>query len=228
MLPTLLTPDRIVTGSERRGEGSGIGLAIVRTLADHLGGRVEVQGQLGKGTTFAIEIPAEPVESDGDDEAPDAPTGRVLIVDDRADVLDALASVLDELGFECDRTPPRPSPRTCSPRGPTTPRWSTSRCRSRAARQRAKRRHALHRHELRRGERRRPAPLRRLPRQADRSRRAAPRPARLWLRRPSEPAGALDRGRLTRIRPPRPGLFARPETIGPSPQETPCPPPALP
>ena len=103
MLPTLLTPDRVVTGSERRGEGSGIGLAIVRTLVDHLGGRVEVESQLGKGTTFTVEIPAEPVESDGDDPARDSPTGRVLIVDDRDDVLDALASVLDELGFECDR-----------------------------------------------------------------------------------------------------------------------------
>jgi len=103
MLPTLLTPDRVVTGSERRGEGSGIGLAIVRTLVDHLGGRVEVQSQIGNGTTFTVEIPAEPVASEGSDEARDAPTGRVLIVDDRDDVLDALASVLDELGFECDR-----------------------------------------------------------------------------------------------------------------------------
>jgi signal transduction histidine kinase/CheY-like chemotaxis protein len=104
MLPTLLTPDRVVTGSERRGEGSGIGLAIVRTLVDHLGGRVEVRSQLGKGTTFSVAIPAEPVDADRDDEAArDAPTGRVLLVDDRDDVLDALASVIDELGFECDR-----------------------------------------------------------------------------------------------------------------------------
>jgi signal transduction histidine kinase/CheY-like chemotaxis protein len=102
MLPTLLTPDRVVTGNERRGEGSGIGLAIVRTLVDHLGGQVEVKSQLGKGTTFTVAIPAEPVDSD-DDEARDTRTGRVLIVDDRDDVLDALASVLDELGFECDR-----------------------------------------------------------------------------------------------------------------------------
>jgi CheY-like chemotaxis protein len=94
----------VVTGSERRGEGSGIGLAIVRTLVDHLGGQVEVKSQVGKGTTFTVSIPAEPVEnSDENDEARDAPTGRVLIVDDRDDVLDALASVLDELGFECDR-----------------------------------------------------------------------------------------------------------------------------
>ncbi len=104
MLPTLLTPDRVVTGSERRGEGSGIGLAIVRTLVDHLGGQVDVQSQLGKGTTFTVAIPAEPVEADADDPARDAPSGRVLIVDDRDDVLDALASVVDELGFECDRT----------------------------------------------------------------------------------------------------------------------------
>ncbi len=62
MLPTLLTPDRTITGSERRGEGSGIGLAIVRTLMDHLGGRIEVSSQVGRGTTFTLSIPAEPVD----------------------------------------------------------------------------------------------------------------------------------------------------------------------
>jgi signal transduction histidine kinase/CheY-like chemotaxis protein len=103
MLPTLLAPDRVITGSERRGEGSGIGLAIVRTLADHLGGHVEVKSELGKGTTFTVVIPAEPVEADEDDSRQDALIGRVLIVDDRDDVLDALSSVVDELGFESDR-----------------------------------------------------------------------------------------------------------------------------
>lgn len=104
MLPTLLTPDRAISGSERRGEGSGIGLAIVRTLVDHLGGKVEVESELDKGTTFTVTIPAEPVASGNDgDTQRDAPNGRVLIVDDRNDVLDALASVIDELGFECDR-----------------------------------------------------------------------------------------------------------------------------
>ena len=109
MLPTLLTPDRAVSGPERRGEGSGIGLAIVRTLVDHLGGTIEVESQVGKGTSFRIAIPAEPVDSgEGADDATgddvrDASTGRVLVVDDQAEVLDAIASVLDELGFECDR-----------------------------------------------------------------------------------------------------------------------------
>ena len=104
VLPTLLEPDRAHTGAERRGEGSGIGLAIVRTLLDHLGGKVSVSSRMDQGTTFTIDIPAEPapdaqeVERNGDSE-------RVLVVDDRDDVLEAIVSVVDELGFECDRAP---------------------------------------------------------------------------------------------------------------------------
>ena len=106
VLPTLLAPDRAQTGAERRGEGSGIGLAIVRTLVDHLGGKVEVTSTLGQGTTFTLEIPAEPLLDEQEERTgPGSATGRVLVVDDRDDVLDALASVVDELGFECDRAP---------------------------------------------------------------------------------------------------------------------------
>lgn len=103
VLPTLLAPDRAQSGSERRGEGSGLGLAIVRTLVDHLGGKVDVASTLGQGTTFTIEIPAEPVPDADAHVERGSDTGRVLVVDDRAEVLDALASVVDELGFECDR-----------------------------------------------------------------------------------------------------------------------------
>ena len=59
VLPTLLQPDRSVSTSARRGEGSGIGLAIVRTLVDHLGGTLRVTSAIGRGTTFSVEIPAE-------------------------------------------------------------------------------------------------------------------------------------------------------------------------
>jgi signal transduction histidine kinase len=102
-LPTLFAPDRTLGSDERRGKGSGLGLAIVRTLLDLLGGTIDVSSRMGKGTTFTLEIPAQPVAAAESHEATEEPTGRVLVVDDREDVLDALASVIDELGFECDR-----------------------------------------------------------------------------------------------------------------------------
>ena len=103
MLPALLTPDRSASGSARRGEGSGIGLAIVATLVRHLGGTVDVTSHIGAGTTFTLAIPAEFESPSSHVDQLGSPTGRLLIVDVGEDVPDALTSVVDELGFECDR-----------------------------------------------------------------------------------------------------------------------------
>jgi CheY-like chemotaxis protein len=63
-----------------------------------------VTSREGVGTTFRVVVPAEPAEDETDDErAIDSSRGRILIVDDRAEIIDALSSVADELGFECDR-----------------------------------------------------------------------------------------------------------------------------
>ncbi len=70
VLPTLFEPDKFVTAPARRGEGSGMGLAIVRTLVDHLGGRLRVSSELGKGTVLTVEIP---VEFEVPDRAPSPP-----------------------------------------------------------------------------------------------------------------------------------------------------------
>ena len=75
MLPTLLSPDRTLAASARRGEGSGIGLAIVRTLVDRLGGEVEVTSRPGRGTTFTVTIPADPADAEGREASHDSPTG---------------------------------------------------------------------------------------------------------------------------------------------------------
>ena len=106
VLPTLFAPDKMLTGVARRGEGSGIGLAIVRTLVEHLGGTIAVTSGSGQGTSFTVRIPAEAADDDDtQDTVPGEPTGRLLLVDDRADVLDALIGVVDQLGYECDRAP---------------------------------------------------------------------------------------------------------------------------
>jgi signal transduction histidine kinase len=38
-------------------EGSGLGLFIVKALVEGHGGRIEVESEIGKGTTFAIYLP---------------------------------------------------------------------------------------------------------------------------------------------------------------------------
>lgn len=43
----------------RSGEGSGIGLYLVKSLVDMHGGCIDVESELGLGTTFKISIPAE-------------------------------------------------------------------------------------------------------------------------------------------------------------------------
>jgi signal transduction histidine kinase len=46
--------------SRRRSEGAGLGLSIVKAIAEAHGGKVYVNSQLGAGSTFGIVLPIEP------------------------------------------------------------------------------------------------------------------------------------------------------------------------
>jgi signal transduction histidine kinase len=46
--------------SRRRSEGYGLGLAIVRAIAQSHGGKIELQSYPGKGSTFTLILPVEP------------------------------------------------------------------------------------------------------------------------------------------------------------------------
>ncbi len=50
---------QVDTSSTRKFQGAGIGLALVRSLTEAMGGEVSVDSKLGHGTEFLIEIPAE-------------------------------------------------------------------------------------------------------------------------------------------------------------------------
>jgi signal transduction histidine kinase len=81
--------------------GTGLGLSIVRSVLHFLEGKIKVDSELGLGTTFTVTIPAELVAMEGEPAA-QAEHGRVLVVDDRPEVLEGIVGVVQQLGFECD------------------------------------------------------------------------------------------------------------------------------
>ena len=86
-----------------RTRGLGLGLAIVRRLAELLGHRIEVQSREGRGSVFRLVVPAgagdaAPGEHAHAPSEPSLAGKRVLVVDDEADVRDATASLLGQWG----------------------------------------------------------------------------------------------------------------------------------
>src|SRR5690606_10011988 len=54
---TARTGTNALTLPASSGRGTGLGLSIVKHAVAALGGRVEVRSELGKGTTFIVELP---------------------------------------------------------------------------------------------------------------------------------------------------------------------------
>ena len=82
-------------------EGSGLGLAVVRSLVDLMGGSIRVDSQVGQGTVVTVEVPI----TEGGEAAIEAPahidTRRpVLVVDDSRDARRAIVDVIRTLGIE--------------------------------------------------------------------------------------------------------------------------------
>jgi two-component system, sensor histidine kinase len=88
-----------------RGQGVGLGLAIVQRLCELIGATVSVQSVVGQGTCFRVSIPADPVESPLPMSATPAALEaslqglRVYVVDDERDILKSMRSLLSLWGM---------------------------------------------------------------------------------------------------------------------------------
>jgi signal transduction histidine kinase len=82
------------------GVGTGLGLSISHAIATDLGGRVEVESELGKGTTFRVLLPpaGKPVDAKAvvsDAQPSEAKMrGNVLVIDDEPLILKVIKNVL--------------------------------------------------------------------------------------------------------------------------------------
>jgi PAS domain S-box-containing protein len=89
-----------------RNQGLGLGLAIVRRIADLLGHRIETRSRLGEGSIFSIELPlavAEPAPLPVSNDAGAGQNGQgrlAVVIDDDIMVLESLRAILTEWGYQ--------------------------------------------------------------------------------------------------------------------------------
>jgi two-component system, cell cycle sensor histidine kinase and response regulator CckA len=86
------------------GAGTGLGLSICHGIVHGLGGSIEVDSCVGKGTTFRVRLPASERAVATDDVKRACPTslgkGRILIVDDNVNVARTFALMLADHDVE--------------------------------------------------------------------------------------------------------------------------------
>ncbi len=81
-------------------QGTGLGMAISKNIIDLMGGTIEVESELGKGTTFHVTVPVRFI---GDDAKPD--TGRAyraLVVDVDDEICNKVISLFDTNVVQAD------------------------------------------------------------------------------------------------------------------------------
>ena len=98
-LPLVFAPYERARARAYSRESAGVGLAVVQTLLAHMGGKVAVSSVMGEGSTFTVEVAATQAEEGVTLNR----QRRVLIMDDREDVLSGLGELVEEMGFATDR-----------------------------------------------------------------------------------------------------------------------------
>lgn len=81
-------------------EGSGLGMAITKYIIDAMGGTIEVQSEVGKGSCFRIVLDLQKAQSKNEDMV--LPNWKTLVVDDDIQVCKSTVAFLHAMGMDAD------------------------------------------------------------------------------------------------------------------------------
>ncbi len=89
-----------------RRDGAGLGLSIVATLVELMGGRIKVESEAGEGATFVVTLPLTPAQPEkAGEDAPDAEPERalrVLVAEDHPVNQQVIRGLLGQVGIEVE------------------------------------------------------------------------------------------------------------------------------
>jgi signal transduction histidine kinase/ActR/RegA family two-component response regulator len=92
--------------TKAQSQGTGLGLATVRSIATKHGGFVEVRSEVGRGSAFGVHLPGAPAGSPAETRrsaaAPLGGTERILVVEDQAPVRYMTVDCLHSLGYRTE------------------------------------------------------------------------------------------------------------------------------